>query len=349
MKRFLSLTTYTIPLVIGLATDVHAQNTYVPPAPPPAYLPWGGYRESALTGAANVINATGDLYVQQEQARIQREKANQAKLDTKKQAFDEMMYEKANTPFFTEDQETVDAMVLRRLINNPSQWEITSGYALNKITPYINSLASRGVMGPAVPVDPQQLNLMNIRVGKDTKSDLGAFKNGGHLDWPLVLQGPLQMKVDAVLPQAVSQATTGTLDFKTYKQIKSDVGKISDDLSAQFRAEKIDGGEYLTGKRFLESVSNAVETLGKPGAKKVLDGSLRPKGRSVPEVAYSMMTQGLQFANATPGAEAPYYAMHSAFVGYVRSAQSSHGFQVTDTGPAGKRKPFVPGAIPSSP
>src|SRR5262245_66109645 len=107
-------------LLLGLSSPGHAQY------PPPGYnyyYPPGGYRESALTGAANVINATGDLYVQQEQARIQREKANQAKLDTKKQAFDEMMYEKANTPFFTEDQETVDAMVLRRLINNPSQWE----------------------------------------------------------------------------------------------------------------------------------------------------------------------------------------------------------------------------------
>lgn len=124
------------------------------------------------------------------------------------------------------------------------------------------------------------------------------------------------------------------------------MGKISDDLRAQFRAEKIDGGEFLTGRRFLQNVTNAVDTLGKPGARKLLDGSLRPRGRTVPEVAQSMMTQGLQFASATPGAEAPYYALHSAYVGYVRSAQAGHGFQVTDTGPAGKRKPFVPGAIP---
>src|SRR5262245_4565160 len=307
MKRFPLFTAFAIPLALGLATGVHAQSTFVPL---PAYYFPG--RESALTGAANVINATGNLYVQQEQARILREQANQAKIDTQRQAFDQMMYEKANTPFFTEDQEKVDAMVLRRLMNSPSNWDITSGFALNRITPFINSLAARGVMGPPVPVDQQQLDLMNVRVGKDTRSNLGAFRNGGHLDWPLVLQGPLQMKVDAILPQAVSQATAGTLDAKTFRQLREDVGKISDDLRDQFRADKIDGGEFLTGRRFLQSVTNAVETLGKPGARKLLDGSLRPRGRTVPEVAQSMMTQGLQFASATPGVEAPYYALPSA-------------------------------------
>src|SRR6476659_8432527 len=54
----------------------------------------GGY----LYGSASVINAQGNYTNQMEQARILREQANQAKLDTKRKTFDEMQYEKSNTP-----------------------------------------------------------------------------------------------------------------------------------------------------------------------------------------------------------------------------------------------------------
>jgi len=178
-------------------------------------------------------------------------------------------------------------------------------------------------------------------VGNDTQNNVGPLRNGGRLDWPPVLQGPLQKKLDGVLPQAVSEATMGSLDAKLYREVKDDLGKVRDDLSNRFRTEKIDGGEYLTGKRFLEGVDNAVQMLGKPGTSKMLSGAYRPKGRSVPEVAYSMTSQGLQFAPATVGEEAPYYALHSAFVSYARAVQAGRGFQVTDIAPAPLRKGLV--------
>src|SRR5262245_37907121 len=57
---------------------------------PPGYWGGGGYYPGvvggALQGSADVINAYGNLGQQNEQARIMREQANQAKLDTKKQS-----------------------------------------------------------------------------------------------------------------------------------------------------------------------------------------------------------------------------------------------------------------------
>ena len=95
-------------LVVGLgllglcwSSPIRAQNPYYPNYPPgynPYYPP--GYTGGVLQGRAEVIRANGDLSIQYEQARIEREKALQAKLDTKKQAFDQMMYEKANTPSY---------------------------------------------------------------------------------------------------------------------------------------------------------------------------------------------------------------------------------------------------------
>jgi len=156
-RHFRSTIVSTVFVWLGVSGSAAAQYQY-PSVPPPAYNPYyPGGRQSALSGAADLVNAQGNVYVQQEQARIQREKANQAKIDTKRQAFDEAAYEKANTPAFTEQQEKVDAMVLRRVMNSASPWDITSGYALNKIVPYVNSLAAQGGMGPPVPVDPEQL------------------------------------------------------------------------------------------------------------------------------------------------------------------------------------------------
>src|SRR5262245_28721137 len=180
MKLILLGTFGSLALLLGLSAAGRAQ---FPPPPYNYFYPPAGWRGNALTGAANVISATGDLYVQQEQARILRERANQAKIDTKRMAFDQAAYERAKTPSFTEEQAKIDAIVLKRLVESPRDWEITSGYALNRIVPYINALAAQGIVGPPIPVDPQQLQYINVRVGGERNDNLGAFRNGGNLDW----------------------------------------------------------------------------------------------------------------------------------------------------------------------
>src|ERR1700704_3752349 len=83
MRPLLLAAVCWLTLLLGPSSTGQAQYPY-PPPPYNYYYSPGGWRGNALTGAANVVSATGDLYVQQEQARIQREKANQAKLDTKR-------------------------------------------------------------------------------------------------------------------------------------------------------------------------------------------------------------------------------------------------------------------------
>ena len=67
------------------------------------------------------MSSYGDVINAQEQARITREKANQAKLDTKKQAFDLMLYEKANTPSYTETLTKEKGQILTRADEFPYQ------------------------------------------------------------------------------------------------------------------------------------------------------------------------------------------------------------------------------------
>ena len=101
-----------------------------------------------MSGSADLTRAQGDVTVSNEQARILREKANQAKIDTKRKAFDEMMYEKANTPTYTETLSKEKVQIINRLMNFPIRGEITDGKTLNVMLPHIEALATYGAMGP---------------------------------------------------------------------------------------------------------------------------------------------------------------------------------------------------------
>src|SRR5262245_58809019 len=102
-------------LLVGhwAATPAHAQYVYPGPgyggAPGPGYgppgypgsgyypPPYGGYYPGGYWyGQAAVLDAYSNLGVSQEQARVVREQANQAKLDTKVKAIDVAAYERAN-------------------------------------------------------------------------------------------------------------------------------------------------------------------------------------------------------------------------------------------------------------
>ena len=89
-------------------------NPYYPSIPARGPAAYGIGQGAALSGSADVMNAYGNVVTKQEDARILREKANQAKIDTKRQAFDEMMYEKANTPSYVETLTKEKANLLNR-------------------------------------------------------------------------------------------------------------------------------------------------------------------------------------------------------------------------------------------
>src|SRR5438477_9900558 len=174
------LTTFAI---LVLAQGAFAQPPYNPYYPyPPSYGRVGG----ALQGQASVLSATGDLLTQQEKARILREQANQAKLVTKKKAFDETLYEKAMTPTFTEEMNKNQSMLLRRIMTNPTDTEVTTGKAQNIILPVLGRVATRGAYGPSIPIEPEVLKHINVTGTGSEGSGEGMLKHGGRdLAWPM--------------------------------------------------------------------------------------------------------------------------------------------------------------------
>jgi hypothetical protein len=322
-------------VALAIAGPASAQ----PPPPYNPYYPPIGYGYgpgSQLAGAAQVIQAQGQLGLDQEQQRIQRQKVYQEKLNTKKMTLDEANYEKANTATFVETQEAVMSQTLRRYMNQALPAEITRGDTLNTFLPFLKALGDQGTPGPPISLNPNILYSINVTTpgtgGVGTSA--GLLKAGGKLAWPLQLKGPTQKKIDAILPKAVQDAATDTLEPKTYTQLVGMVLSMSDDVSKRYQKEEIDGSSYLKGKRYLDDLAKSLKVLQDPDAAKYLSGAVAARGNNVQELVDNMTAEGLKFAPATPGSDSAYFSLHNSFVSYARAAQSGAGFQSSLVAPS---------------
>ncbi len=311
-----------LPMIFALLPAARGQ--YYPPYGPGVYNPYGG-AGGTLAGQAQVIGATGQLAIDQEKARVEREQANQAKLTTQKKAFDQMLYERSLKPTYAEDLVYIDNRVVSRMMTSPQPAEIAAGKTLNAFLPYIMKLSETGVQGPPVPVNPAALHRISVSTGPDGPR-IGVLKDLPII-WPMALRGPLQQKTDPLLRSAVSGAANGSLQPDLYNQVRSLVKQIEDDFLKRFRNEEVNTGDYLNASSFLENLKPAIQALGSPDVNRLLDGSAAVQGSNVPEVCSNLSFNGLTFAPGNPGTEAAYRSLHDAFVAYIRTAQSSHGIQ----------------------
>ena len=144
---------------------------------------WAG---GTLTGAANLVGAQGQLMNSQQSAFLQRENVRSAKIDNKRKAFDEYMYEKEHTPTAEEERQRAQQQYLARARNNPPVVEIWSGTALNLLLQDLKK--NVGKADPPSPqftmaLDPEMPATSTSRVVAAT-GNIGILKDGGKLTWP---------------------------------------------------------------------------------------------------------------------------------------------------------------------
>jgi len=298
------------------------------PSPYPGYGYGGGFGPgNVLQGTASVMDAQGNLMLQQEQARIEREKANQAKLDTKRKTLDWQNYEREHKWTLTQEQERTEAMRIQRLLKNPRQEEVLSGSAMNTLLPYLNQLAQQGIQGAPVFLNPYELKQINV-TGAGSGQNIGVLSDPGKMDWPLALRGPAQKTLNDQIVKVIGDTLKGTLDYAEYTQVQKGVDALQNDAKTKWNAEQIDSGMYLDCKRFLESVRNGLAVLPQPDAAKYFNGGYAAQGNTVAELASNMSRQGLRFAPALPGEESAYFGLYSSFLDYAAGGQGASGFRV---------------------
>jgi hypothetical protein len=331
-------------LVLWQASSAHAQP-YPPPYPPPSPYPYpypiymSGYGPgSVLQGTASVMDAQGNLMLQQEQARIDREKALQAKLDTKRKTLDWENYEREHKWTYAQEQERNEGLRIMRLLQNPREDEILSGSAMNTLLPYLTQLAQKGTEGRPVYLDPYELKKISV-VGAGSGANIGVLGTMP-LAWPIALRGPEQKQVDESISKAVAATVAGTLDFNEYQQAVRGVDQLQQQAKERWNAEQMDTGSYLNSKHFLESLKSGLAVLQRPDAARLLGGGYSAQGNTVAELVTNMSGQGLRFAKAMPGAEPAYLGLYNSMLAFAAAGENATGFRVRFTPPVLKTSQY---------
>ncbi len=290
-----------------------------------------GEAGGALYGAAQVINAYGNALNAQEQTRIMRQQYYQMQIETARRKFDLEQYIAAKTPTFTEIQEKVAKMTLRRVQYQAGAAEIASGKALNillddaaRFPPKRPNAAAQDLVLPA-----DVLAHLNISSGKVGNS-LGLLRNYSKITWPVALREvmtPEQQKDISVRAEAlVRDAGRGKPDANVYKDLRNSISATRDRLLR--KANDIPGDEYMQAKRFLTDMESALraalddETVKAQGR---FDSFVDGKPKNIQEVVEYMANNGLRFAPSTQGDEAAYRALHNALVNYDVALNALYG------------------------
>jgi hypothetical protein len=279
--------------------------------------PYSGY----LRGGADVINAQGRFLVNTQQAYLTREQVRQERVVSRRKMFDEYLYEREKAPTLEDERQRHSLEQLNRSRNNPPVTEVYSGKALNDILADLRKLPPKPEAGNLVniqqlPLDEDALKHINVTVGG---GNIGLLKNEGRLNWPVALGGPefkeQRERINSLAQAAVRQAEfNGQVDPGTITQLSTDVAS----LNRQLRQN---GGDvpfalYTEAKTFLNNLDDAISALRQRDVGNYFTGKFALKAKTVPELVEHMTKQGLQFAQAVPGDEQAYAALHQALANY---------------------------------
>jgi hypothetical protein len=318
-----------------------AQNTAPPPGGPPASMnagfqppvytapyynpnpyttyvdPYGGF----MTGVANVINAMGEVPNQVQQKYLLAEERKRSKMDTRRKAFDQYLYERKHRPSNEDDRERRRLQKVRRAMNNPPQTEIWSGYALNTLLTAIQKKQDQGIPSRTIALSDDILNKINVTTGANEGS-IGVLRDGGKPKWPYQLTSKVfkseVSKINELGPKAYKEAQTGMVDGDLIREMVDTRDRLEKKLKNNI--ERMTPGDYITSKRYLNDLEKAVNMFGSPNIANFVSKKWSAQGNTVAELVKGMTSKGLKFAPATRGDEAAYTALHSALVAYYNWA-----------------------------
>jgi hypothetical protein len=280
--------------------------------------PYAGY----LQGAASVIDEQGKYLVNTQQAYLIKEQVRQAQTANRRRAFDEWLYERANTPTLNEQRERERKQEVRRDLNDPPATEVWTGRVLNIILTDLQDLEGRGVQGSAIPLEADLLTKINVYPAKGP-SNIGLLKDKS-LAWPVGLRilppaletKPLRDRIDKLLAEAKEQSVKGRVKADLVADLRDNLAKLR-----KFFSKRIDDmtfTQYAESKRFLSDLDAALQVLEQTDAADYLNGKYVAKGRTVRELVQYMKDSGLRFGAASSGDEAAYNALYQAMATYGR-------------------------------
>jgi len=281
---------------------------------------WNPYNNGYMYSDAATLQSIGQLGISQEQARIMRETANQAKLDTRKKLVDTLAYIRANEYTFTKEQADISKRILERLQKTPTQQEVTSGKSLNVLIDDLSKFRKDQLHGPTVTLDEDILKQLIVS-SPGPNGNIGLLRDNGRFSFPTVFDDKLfdpKLKKDIELQaqELFQQSLNGKLDKNALKDLQSNLRTLRETLTKNLN--QLLGQNYLDGQRFLDDFDSALLALDRGAAPLNYDYQQKfaKGGRTVIEVIEYMTSRGLKFVPATSGDERAYNALQTALAAH---------------------------------
>jgi hypothetical protein len=262
-----------------------------------------------LTGAADVINATGQYEMQHQESRLTRQQVKSAWIDNRRKMFDELAYEKANTPPLSANMAADWYEQLQQARNNPPQSEIWEAIPLNLMLQDIRQIQSAtGMRGALVPLEPDVVKHLSLTVGNAKRSST-MLNNGGKLKWPPELDDPRfdtqRQEIDKLYMQAVQEAGGEGLSGRTRKALNTSIEQLQDAVTTA--VSDMTPSDNIRAMSYVNQVAASSKLLSDPNIAKQLNGDWAPKGNTVDELIENMNKNGQKFGPAGPDSK-PYYS-----------------------------------------
>jgi hypothetical protein len=256
-----------------------------------------------------------------QQARLEREKANQAHLQTRRSIAEEAEWERGRMPDPEKVRERDAQAALSRARRDPPLTEVWSARSLNALLDHLSS-QPRGQLakGPNIPLDEETLKSINLAAG-DSPANAGLLKDDGKLQWPRSLQSPEFKEARTRLGRLMEEAVQ-KLKFNPNAPVPpgllADMRNDLDALSRRLNGSvgELSPSQYIEARRFLNQVRDALAALGDPKVGAYLNPGWAGKARNVAELVDYLKSKGLRFAAATPGDEPAYAALYRALADF---------------------------------
>jgi hypothetical protein len=255
-----------------------------------------------LTGSSSLLYAQGRLSLDSPE-----------RLETRRQIFDQWLYERAQTPSLQDVAQRLHAVELRSSQGTTPATEIYSGASLNRMLGQLQQREAQGTVTSTVALEPELLRQVNVTTGSG--GNVTILRGKSWQNWPRALLtpdgAPARQQLDQLIPQALRQAQAGAgVDPTVLRKSEEALAGLQTGLVRQ--VNDLTPAEYIEAKRYLYQMTEAVKALQQPNAANLLDGRSAPRGRTVEELVKHMSGQGLRFGPALPGDESSYLKLYEA-------------------------------------
>jgi hypothetical protein len=295
---------------------------YYPSYSPPYYQsPLG----SALQGYSSLTTATGQYWNSIEQARILRQQANQAALDTqRKQIQFEQWYEQHRPTALTMAQQQ-KASSLDWARHDADSTQIWSGRPLNVLLQSILT-APNPTLGPHIYLDQSTVRGLNLTL-PSVSGNLALAKNGGRIAWTETLQDSAFADVRAGFSKdfatAIKAALTGNSPpLLLIEALQAQLKALSATLDDQ--VQEITPDAYIGSRRLLNQLKATIQGLSSPLLCKTCSDTWKKSIHTVADVMKYCLDNGMQFGPAEAAGDYPAYtAFYYSLRNYERGIWQS--------------------------